>query len=502
MMHGDTTTRESNIAILVNKNVVLVEKFTFSLAPDDVLYSKALFQLARFKLWARSIGAHRAPGPDSLDYKLCDASSIRQHVIKLLSQLNQAVEDALPTSQTYVPSPFETQSPLDAELAEIVDDNESDQSNVELALADIDHIVECLLRLSATIRNIAPYDQYMSRAVFETVSQYEQYDIKYVQEKFPRADNDLTERLGKLITSRRHFFKYREDHQDRVSGEVDEDDGLDRSGDQSTAPSPISVHLKNNLWSDLDATTYNPSGENLEELKIPPIPSEHVAGRFLCPFCYLMIKVDSPIKWKNHILRDSQPYVCLAPSCLTKDYKFSRRSEWTHHMMETHWRLWKCLCGHPQAFHEVSALHDHVKAMHPDSLTLHRPGTFEHMCSQPDLSKSVGPCPLCVEKPIGFATQYISHVGHHLEQLALFALPHITGDSDEAEGQRRAVEENKLDQGLSHKSPFPSNTVTNKSKWRWNCCDCGWESLSYVYDPGCTNCAHRRDAHCSVWATP
>jgi hypothetical protein len=48
---------------------------------------------ARFKLWAGSLGAHRMSGSRSLEYRLRDASSIRNHIISLLQDLCDALDD-------------------------------------------------------------------------------------------------------------------------------------------------------------------------------------------------------------------------------------------------------------------------------------------------------------------------------------------------------------------------------------------------------------------------
>lgn len=53
--------------------------------------SSAESYLARFKLWAGSLGAHRTSGARSLEYRLRDASSIRKHLISLLQELNDIV---------------------------------------------------------------------------------------------------------------------------------------------------------------------------------------------------------------------------------------------------------------------------------------------------------------------------------------------------------------------------------------------------------------------------
>lgn len=44
----------------------------------------------RFKLWAGNIGAHRQ-GQSSLDYRLRDASHIRERVLQLLAELQEAI---------------------------------------------------------------------------------------------------------------------------------------------------------------------------------------------------------------------------------------------------------------------------------------------------------------------------------------------------------------------------------------------------------------------------
>ena len=49
-------------------------------------------QLARFKIWAGNIGAHRK-GRSSLDYRLREASHIRDQVVRLLGDLLDAFQD-------------------------------------------------------------------------------------------------------------------------------------------------------------------------------------------------------------------------------------------------------------------------------------------------------------------------------------------------------------------------------------------------------------------------
>jgi hypothetical protein len=57
--------------------------------------SAAASHLARLKLWAANLGAHRPSGTRSLEYRLRDASSIRNHVVSLLQDLCEGVDEGL-----------------------------------------------------------------------------------------------------------------------------------------------------------------------------------------------------------------------------------------------------------------------------------------------------------------------------------------------------------------------------------------------------------------------
>ncbi|KAJ2988699.1 hypothetical protein NUW58_g961 [Xylaria curta] len=438
---------------MVNRNIGLAKDLTLSLMSDEVLYSKASSQLARFKLWAGSLGAHYKSGRRSLEYRLRDASPIRQHVIKLLEQLSKATEDASSTSTSCVSAAPETRDSLDPELVEyLVENDESTQSSIDLALSEINHIIDCLFHLSMAMRNPAPHDLYMSRAAGETMAYYEQFDVKHVQEKFPQADIKSAERLGAAITIRRYFLKYRQDHYGRLASGIDYD-GLEPEGDQSTVAYSVPESLKNTRGSSsidtevrsvVSMTTYSPPLNNSEQIRVPPIPEGYLNGPILCPFCCQMVEIDSG-NWKRHVFRDLEPYVCLAPSCLTPGHNFSRRTDWSSHMEQMHWRIWRCSCGCPQVFDTSDEFQDHLRKLHLGDLAIQQHKTAEQMCSQPDLSKSIGPCPLCGDH-ISSATQYHTHVGYHLEQLALFALPRTTNDIGETGSQRNAAEEKDFDQ--------------------------------------------------------
>ncbi|KAI0100520.1 hypothetical protein GGR51DRAFT_532333 [Nemania sp. FL0031] len=568
------------IATLVAENIGLIEAFATALALDEVRYSKIIYQLERFKLWAGSIGAHRKSGLRSLDQRLRDSTAVREHILTLLKQLGEYIEDASSTPSDLTESTCEALDSLDLELIEYFkDDNNSGKFDLDGALDGVRHVIDCLLRLSVVIRNPAPHDQFTSRAKEETPAYYgrlEEYDSKHVQEKFPHMEPELAKRLGRSITSRRHFFQYREEHYARISNGIDDASGSEEDGDQTTVASSVpeqyqgatseGVLIDSDVRSVTSETSYAPSSRSGNGLRAPPMPKGYLDGPVLCPFCYLMIEVHTRSDWKKHIFRDLQPYICLAPSCLTQDYKFSRRSDWAYHMKQVHWRVWRCTCEYERAFDSADEFRCHLRKVH-DDLNLQQQDTLETIYSQNAFDKALGPCPLCIDEVnISSVTHYSTHVGEHLEQLALFALPQRTDDGDENESRKHSTEEQgdhqiapvasdssdghqaedgkSGDQGgnvstgvtkrtviypgkpysgkpssakpssgkPSSGKPYSGNSSYSyasqplsesgkgeQSKWRWNCCGCGFQNNSYNYNTTCATCGHHRDHNCQIW---
>lgn len=171
-------------------------------------------------------------------------------------------------------------------------------------------VIDCLLRLSVTIRNPAPYDQFKSRVDLRT-SQYEPYDIKHVLEKFPKVDRRVSIRLGRALTQRRQYFKYREEHHRRLQEGLELGEPMNPKSEdgRTTVASPIPQHLADstelNLTfldlapSETSETSYARSTNmDVSEIRVPPLPKEHVDGPFQCPFCFTIISVDTRHDWK------------------------------------------------------------------------------------------------------------------------------------------------------------------------------------------------------------
>lgn len=194
------------------------------------------------------------------------------------------------------------------------EDEDSDKSEVQQTLDEVAHVVDCLLRLSVTIRNPAPHDQFLSRAGQGLVKEFVYWDTKHVRDKFPSGDKDLADRLGRAMARRRQYFKYREEHKSRLAEGLAEDE-VEFGERATTIASSLPEHLKeagksteagasqfailDDARSDASATSYATSSPDSTQMRVPPLPKEHIDGSFKCPFCHMIVSIDTRHAWKS-----------------------------------------------------------------------------------------------------------------------------------------------------------------------------------------------------------
>lgn len=262
----------------------------------------------RFKVWSGNIGAHRT-GMSSLDHRLRDSSNIRNQVVNLLLDLDGLLEDAIAIINGEEPSWDQISSDGGVFLGQGSEDSDSPDTELEQISVDVADVVNCLLRLSVAIRNPAPHDRFVETHSTDT-SHYEPFDIEHVYSKFRSIDPGLAERLGKAISRRRQFFKYREAHRMKLSH------GLiyHYLGDAETIASSLPEHLKDKIgasrisrlpvfednYSDagVSQTSYATSAADTEQRRVPSLPAEASKGPFECPFCFMIIAVTDRSAWK------------------------------------------------------------------------------------------------------------------------------------------------------------------------------------------------------------
>ncbi|KAI1383486.1 uncharacterized protein F4822DRAFT_79220 [Hypoxylon trugodes] len=399
-------------------------------------------EFARFKVWSSNIGAHRI-GKSSLDYRLRDASHLQKQVENLLTDLSNSLKNAL-SILSGEKVPWDELLVEEEDYGQDVDGpthgNVEFDTELDQILADITEVVDCLLRLSVSIRNPAPHDRLRASGRIN-VSHYETSDISHVATKFDSADPKLSECLGKANSRRRQYFRYRASHHGILSEGLDADFSKSEFEGQSTVASSIPQSQKGKVpnlrLNCIDEDELSDSGITQSSFAttrgdggphIPALPAKASKGPFECPFCYMMISVSSRRAWKKHIFADLRPYNCLVLDCPVVGIDFARRHQWMDHILQKHWRLWHCaFCSHPP-FNSSESFQGHLQNSHGEI------ASNDQLIASLELSTNQRPldnpsnCPLCQE-PMSSTNEYKRHVGRHLEDIALFVLPTPDDDS-------------------------------------------------------------------------
>ncbi|KAL2066193.1 hypothetical protein VTL71DRAFT_2264 [Oculimacula yallundae] len=416
----------------------------------------------RFELWARNIAALQdAHLPSSLEHRLRDDASARGIVRKALLYLEESLQMALSIASGErenevwdSPSPSEeTTNP--SELLE-----SASSELIELGLA-IQEGITNLFQLSMIIRKKPERDEYLKASLTYTIDPIA--DIIHVGDKYPiakRGEKWLMERLGIAITRRRQYLLYRKEHQEKMEQvhmlKVGVDGKTVWSGEKASTYHPNEI-LEDSRPVDLGTgdfkgtarTEYADSSKGKDGasnfLRTPLLPKDSMGIRadynqhFECPYCRRPQKVQDKNEWKKHVFSDLRPYVCTFESCGLN--MFESQNQWFEHEMRFHRKQWACQHCKEATVQTRPDLEKHMSLIHADKLH-ERP--LEGLLDACQISRvNATECPLCIEygekfQKINRSTkcdvslkQFQEHLGRHMEQLALSALPQEEVDGDE-----------------------------------------------------------------------
>lgn len=468
---------------------------------QQIPLSLVLDEYGRFNVWAGNIGAHQR-GRVSLDHRLREASHIKDQVISLLQYLNEVLKDGkccicfsfllrCPNFRLYTALSIinGTRRPYE-EASSSSESDSSDEDNCNggaVAILDnsdtelqqlrqsIVKLVANLFKISIIIRKGNINQDRLLRSSKIDVSYYEPFDVQHAKNKFPSADNSLIERLGKAISRRRQYLKYREQHHEKLENPIQssatstrpdkdfqplrEDASKATSGartDQKpTKPDPrtkvpvshgssttastfIMPNSKETINVDVDVysesgtvSSYQPSLAGDEKLQLPPLPGESEDGRdFECPYCYTICKLTGTSnwarrrEWKRHVFKDLQPYMCTFANCARADNMFERRTDWFRHETQLHRKEFSCNVQGHNSFEDKKGFIKHMEHEHGESTTQAQLLSVLALCERP-LETTQSSCPLCHSEDAKDLTpkRLEKHLGRHMETLAMFALP-------------------------------------------------------------------------------
>lgn len=289
-------------------------------------------ELDRLRTWAANIGAHQN-NHLSLDYRLRNASHIRDQVLRLLDRLERKFEEL----QDY------SIASHDSDLGSDSDSEEESQTYLQGIYSSLHEVVNCLFQLSVVIRQPAQHDR-LTKIKRWDVQMWEPIDQQHIRDKYPGIHADLADRLGRAISHRRAVLRYNERHRQKLSHGLDEilDEDLTSSQASSIPSNTNTMEYWDNPIMSIDSdsrsintqTSYADSTFQSETKKIvPPLPSEAEGGTpYECPYCFYIISIFNHHSWARHVFRDIMAYSCVFPDCPTPYQLYATRGEWYEHL--------------------------------------------------------------------------------------------------------------------------------------------------------------------------
>ncbi|KAL8816857.1 MAG: hypothetical protein Q9223_004209 [Gallowayella weberi] len=185
----------------------LVSTPSYERYESEVLAAAWIDELGRLRIWAANVGAHQS-SQSSLDFRLRDASHIRNQVVKLLTSLKRLLDKAI----EYLSAESHDDDSL------LVDEalDEDPLTELQGIFEELIAIVQCLYMLAIAIRNPTQHD-FLEESYRSDTTAFEPFYQQHVREKFPKANEELILRLTKAMTRRRGYLKYRERHSVKLS---------------------------------------------------------------------------------------------------------------------------------------------------------------------------------------------------------------------------------------------------------------------------------------------
>ncbi|PWY63480.1 hypothetical protein BO83DRAFT_456535, partial [Aspergillus eucalypticola CBS 122712] len=324
-------------------------------------------EIGRLRIWADDVGAQR-DGYLSLDYRLRDSLHLSNQVFQLLMRLRRGHRDIQKILVNVALS------------QDLTDPGEGNLANLESIYYSVHNIVDCLYQLSIAIRHPARHDYILGIQVSDIV-ELELFDQEQVLSRYPEAQRQIANQLGRAISLRRVILRGRKRHHEELAMNMYR--ALYSEPDTAfTHFRQISLlHFGPEMSSDGLNYSYAAILERWDHEKALAFFPSHSAHTepAKCPYCSFIITTSSERDWAQHVLDDIMPYVCVFPDCPSSLRLYENRQVW-----------------------------------------------FEHVQRHFTLFGAIGElkCPLCMLS-MKTETEWESHVSEHLETLALIALrPH------------------------------------------------------------------------------
>ena len=136
---------------------------------------------------------------------------------------------------------------------------------------------------------------------------------------------------------------------------------------------------------------------------------------------------------RKHVYSDLEPYICLFSDCTLGLRTFRSRREWINHEFQVHrvnTQWWCNICNEP--FDTQGLLRAHIEGSHQQAAVLLQAEevfTASKRLIPKDARAEI--CPFCLTAPAQTQNGFAGHVGRHLREISLVALPRLESPSDD-----------------------------------------------------------------------
>jgi Zinc finger, C2H2 type len=197
-----------------------------------------------------------------------------------------------------------------------------------------------------------------------------------------------------------------------------------------------------------------------------------------------------------HVFSDLQAYICTFNDCHERLKTFSTRTLWSRHELEAHFsdKSFRCRDCHESSvtFTDQESFLDHLSRVHGrEALThVHALSMAQAAAQSVPRSFTDQECPLCAQTDWKSQREYFTHLGKHLEQISLAALPQEEDESEDDSDQ--GDEENFTFKCICGFDDDDGNIVLDERCDTWQHIACYYENRSQIPEEHlCVDCSPR-----------
>ncbi|MCJ1248660.1 hypothetical protein MMC30_005878 [Trapelia coarctata] len=320
------------------------------------------------------------------------------------------------------------------------------------------------LRMPAKDATVVEQTKSTSDVFRDVVEAFRPY-VANIKEKYPSADPTFVKRLGEANFRRWRRLRDKVASAARVAAE-DLEESCSDSDRVSTRPSlrrasqplqslPSTYQSSGDtaLSSMFDsvphrytrsvgsATSFASSEADQSQAqgqrKVPSLPVNHIWGApFQCIVCGEVVRrIEDRFEWNMRTYRSRREW---------------SEHEFRLHRVDKHWRCHECSVG----FSEPGTFREHILEVHGTDIAPSQVDEVvlaaRRLTVRPAAKEK---CPFCLKTPATTKGGFAAHVGKHMRDIALFALPPLDGnDEDESVGTDDNVD-SKVDEEEAHSQP-------------------------------------------------